>query len=226
MYRHLILSLVALATTTANATPSDFELWANANAHISLVPRETAQLYIETQPRLGDDWGRVATAQHRVAAVIKVSPAWLFYAGYAWTPFFYDSKYHRDFRDEQRLWQGITFNHKLRRVQWQHRYRQEQRMITRTDGVSHRSRYLLKGSYPWSADEHIGLTWFDEVMFTLNSVSGGPESGYDRNRLFVGPYWRVGQARYEVGYLGEHARRFGSNDRWANVLALNVSYNF
>lgn len=99
-------------------------------------------------------------------------------------------------------------------------------MIMRTDGVSHRSRYSLKGSYPWGTNENVGLTWFDEVMFTLNAISGGPQSGYDRNRLFVGPYVRVGQARCEIGYLGEHVKRFGSNERWANVLALNVSYNF
>jgi hypothetical protein len=32
--------------------------------------------------------------------------------------------------------------------------------------------------------------------------------------------------RYEVGYLGEHLKRFGSDERWANVFLFSATFNF
>ena len=148
------------------------------------------------------------------------------YIGYAWIPFFLNAEYRRDYRDEQRLWQSVNYRESTLGVQWLLRLRQEERKITRTDGTSHRSRLLLKGSYPLTSEEDFGLTWSDEVMFTLNGVTGGPARGYDRNRLFIGPYWLRESTRYEIGYLGEHQKRFGNDERWAHVFAVSASYNF
>jgi len=63
-------------------------------------------------------------------------------------------------------------------------------------------------------------------MVNFNSVQDGPWSGYDRDRFFFGPYWKIDNVRYEFGYLGEHLKRFGNDERWANVIALSISAQF
>jgi hypothetical protein len=224
---HLSLFISALAATrVATAHPHDFEGWLNTNAHIAIDEDKRYQFYVEGQPRQGNDFKRSATSQGWVALHYTNSKAVGLYVGYAWTPSFYDSHYHRDYRDEQRIWQQIIYRHELFGMKWQHRLRQEQRMITRTDEVSNRTRYMLKGSYALSEDGNFGLTGYDEFMVNLNGVQNGPWAGYDRNRIFFGPYWQKGPGRYEVGYLGEHLKRFGSDERWAHVIAINAAYNF
>lgn len=197
-----------------------------AASNIALDEQRRYQLYLEAQPRLGDDLERVATVQGRAALGYMVDESFGFHLGYAWTPLFYDSQYHRIYRDEHRIWQQVLYRYDLWNIQWQHRVRQEQRFIAPNDEVGHRSRYQLRGSYRLTVSYDSGVTVWDEVMVNLNDVQNAAPSGYDRNRIFLGPYWQIDNARYEVGYLGEHLKRFGSNERWASALLLAVTFNF
>lgn len=183
-------------------------------------------MYLEAQYRLGDNWQRVTTTQVRAALVYNFSESLSVYGGYAWAPALIDSNYHRDYREDHRLWQQLAYRHRLLGIQWLHRFRQEQRMIARTDEVSHRARYMLKGSQPLTDTGDFGVTASDEVMINLNAVDNGPWAGYDRNRIFLGPYWKVGSTRYEVVYIGEHLKRFGSDERWMNAIGLQVLMHF
>lgn len=208
------------------ATPNDFAGWLVANAHISLLPKNNSyQLYLEAQPRLGDYWQRASTFQGRAALVYNIDKRLGIYAGYAWTPLFLDSQYHRDYRDEQRFWQQLLFRHSRYGIDWQHRLRPEQRLQMASASIAHRMRYMLRASYPLTRDKDLGLTGFGELMYNINSSQGGAWQGYDRNRVFFGPYWLSGSTRYEVGYLGEHLKRFGNDERWAHVIAAAVSFN-
>jgi hypothetical protein len=209
-----------------DSTAHDFEGWLIVSSHIPLESTKKYQLYAEIQPRLGDDWQRAATVQLRGALNYNVSKALAIYLGEAWTPAFYDSNYHHQYRDEHRVWEGVTLRHPLMGLEWEHRLRQEQRFIENTDEVAHRSRYRLKSSYSLSEDEAVGLTGWNEIMVNFNSVQDGPWSGYDRDRFFIGPYWKRDNVRYEFGYLGEHLKRFGNDERWANVIALSISAQF
>jgi hypothetical protein len=223
----LLLSMWLVATAAqCEQTPQDFEGWSVTQAHISLGETKTYQVFLEVQPRVGDYWQRAATVQGSAAMVYNVSSSLGLYAGYAWTPRFYNAEYYKQYRDENRVWQQVIYRHDALGIQWQHRLRDEQRFIAQTRGVSNRIRYMLKGSYALAEAKDYGLTAFDEFMFTMNSVTNGPWDGYDRNRFFFGPFWIVGSARYEFGYLGELTKRFGSDERWAHVILLVASFNF
>ncbi|MEY4667956.1 MAG: hypothetical protein RL518_655 [Pseudomonadota bacterium] len=221
-----IALVVLLRSHLAWATPHDFEAWMATAALVPLDESKTYQLFVEVQPRLGDDWQRLATAIFRTALVYDPIPSLSVFTGYGWLPTFYNANYYRTYRDEQRLWQQILYKHDLWNISLQHRLRQEQRWIEDTDGVSNRTRYMLRGSLPLTDAHDFGITVFDEFMVTLNTVEGGPWRGYDRNRLFVGTFWRVGNAHYEIGYLGEHAKRFGDDERWVSALAGGVLFTF
>jgi hypothetical protein len=221
-----IAAAIFVSMPSVSAQPPDFEGWTNINSHISLDPQKRYEIYLEVQPRLGNDWQRLTTTQVRAALVYNFDESISVYAGYAWAPAFVDSQYHRDYREDHRLWQQIAYRRELFGMQWLHRLRQEQRMIARTNEVAHRARYMLKGSQPLSDTGDFGVTVSDEVMVNLNGVDNGPWAGYDRNRIFLGPYWIVGRTRYEVVYIGEHLKRFGSDERWVNALGLQVLMHF
>ncbi len=221
-----LLATLVIPPRLALSHPQDFQLWTLVNAHISFDTEKRYQFFLEGQPRLGDNWQRAATTQINSALVYNWDRSLSLYAGYGWTPQYVDARYHRDFRDENRIWQQVLYRHDLFGIQWIHRIREEQRFQVRTSGVINRFRYLLKGSYPLNDSGDFGGTAFDEVMINLNGVQGGSWDGYDRNRLFLGTYWSVGTARYEVGYLGEHLKRFGPDERWAHALVLLAMYNF
>lgn len=224
-----VLSLITglfVHAHVANATPTDFEGWFTASALASIDESKRYQFFLELQPRIGDDWQRAAIMLIRPAVVYNPSEALSLFVGYAWHPMFYDANYHRAYRDEQRLWQQILYKHDMWGISWIHRLRQEQRKIEHTNGVSNRTRYLTRESYALAQDKSFGVTAFQELMVNLNGVEGGPWDGYDRSRLFLGPYWTIDNARYEIGYLGEHAKRFGDDERWVNAIAASMLFNF
>lgn len=99
-------------------------------------------------------------------------------------------------------------------------------MIAEASGMSHRTRYLVRGSYVPAVGRRIGVTGYHELFVTWNSVERGPRAGYDRSRVFIGPYATRGNVRYEAGYLGEYGRRFGDRDRIINALLVSANLTF
>jgi hypothetical protein len=192
---------------------------------VSLDEAKKYQLSLEVQPRMGANWERFDRLFVRPAVTYNLRSDLGASFGYAWAPGFLDSELHRDFRLEQRLWQQILFRHELGNWQWQHRLRPEQRFIEDTDGMSIRLRYFVRGSYGLNPENSVGLTGFNEFFVTLNSIEDGPQSGYDRNRVFMGPFWREGAVRYEVGYILEHVHRFGDDQRWVHALWSALSFD-
>jgi len=222
----LVIALLYVRASRADSTPTDFEGWLVLQTYISLDEEKRYQLYLENQPRIGNDWHRVATVQSRAGLNYIWNKRWSTMVGYAWAPLLYNAQYHRLYIDESRLWQQVAYSHQWLGIQWTHRLRQEQRFIVGVSGVSNRSRYQIKGSYALADDGSFGLTGFDELMVNLNDVQPAPWSGYDRNRVFFGPFWVVDGHRFEVGYLGEHQKRFGSDERWVNTVVAVATFNF
>ena len=85
-----------MCASLASAHPHDFEGWFTASSHIALDEKRAYQIYLESQPRVGDEWRRAATVQNRAAINYNLNEALGFYVGYAWTPILYDAQYHRD----------------------------------------------------------------------------------------------------------------------------------
>jgi hypothetical protein len=181
---------------------------------------------MEAQPRIGDDISRLERLLIRPALGYNINEKLAVYLGYAWTPTFMNSSYQEDFRNENRIWQQVLYKHDLWGLQWQHRLRQEQRIIEDASGTSNRTRYLVRGSYGLTEDGSYGLTGYNELFVTENGTTKGPVGGFDRDRFFFGPYVKSGPGRYEVGYLGEYARQFGNDSRMINAILVSANYSF
>ncbi len=223
------LLAVSLLLTFGNAqaeSSDDLQLWLVPTITTPISEDRQFSLYLEAQPRLGDDLSKVERLILRSALIYNYSKDLSFWVGYGWTPTFINSQYEDRFTDEQRVWQQIMYSQDLLEYRINHRLREEQRFIEGFPQVSHRFRYLIRASRPFD-DKKFGLTGYNELFFNLSSIEPGPDAGFDRDRFFFGPYWVDGIFRYEVGYVGEYARRFRTGEgRMVNALALAISINF
>lgn len=142
--------------------------------------------------------------------------AWV---GYAWVPVFVDVVSSRI--DEQRVWQqlvlsGSWLNGQLKA---QSRTRLEQRFSELSDTVGHRVRQFVRADYRFEKTVFAAVVW-DELFWGLNDA-GFAASGFDQNRVFVGPaIHAMDGLRLEAGYLNVVLHR---QNRWQmqHVLALN-----
>ena len=124
-------------------------------------------------------------------------------------------------RGEFRLWQQLQFAQPLSGFSLTQRLRFEQRHIEQTEGVSHRARFMLRGASAVSVDSPWGMAVSDEVFWNINSPSGGPRSGFDQNRLFLGPQYQIDRhTRLEVGYLQSWIARGAASDSQVNHSAV------
>ncbi len=217
--------LILFWASAVYAQRTDFQQWTLVTANVSLDQEKKWLFYMEAQPRIGDDITRLERLLIRPAVGYNIAENLTAYLGYAWTPTFMDSHYEVDFRNEQRIWQQLLYKHDWMGLKWQHRFRQEQRIIDDASSTSNRSRYLLRGSYRFCDCENFGLTGYNELFVTENSVERGPRAGFDRDRFFFGPYWEMGAGRYEIGYLGEYGKRFGNDDRMINAVMVSAGFN-
>ncbi len=223
----LVLTLfLLLAERSALAITNDTQSWSLLTALVNLDEAKKFAVYMEAQPRVGDNVRTMERLLLRSALVYNFDPQLSVYLGYAWTPTYMNSSYEHDFKDESRVWQQLLYKHDLLGLSWQHRFRQEQRMIDNVDTVSHRFRYLLRGSLPFDQDATYGLTAYNELFLNLNDTGRGRATGYDRDRVFIGPYLKSGIVRYEAGYLGEHARRYGAEQRLINAFLISAGITY
>ncbi len=153
--------------------------------------------YFEVQPRIGEHIGALDRLLIRPAFGYRITPKLSVWQGYGWTP-----QFRPDFRGEHRLFQQLLYEDTVGRVSLTSRTRLEERLIENVGGASLRFRSMLRGSLPISADRKWLLIGYDEFFWNLNSPDGGPVSGFDQNRLFLGLGRQVNpQTRVETGYL-------------------------
>jgi hypothetical protein len=225
----LFLALLAPLGSGFADTLNDTQAWSALIAKFPVADQGKLFGYFEAQPRVGDNVGELERLLIRPAVGYKITPDLSLLLGYGWTPTFMNNKYDSDFRDETRIWEQLSYNqHNVLDIfEIEHRFRQEQRFIQHAGKAANRSRYMLKGSLPLNADKDFGLTGYDELFVSLNSVDNGPRAGFDRNRVFVGPYMVMKPLRLELGYLGEYGKRFvGSEERMIHAVALYAFLNF
>ena len=190
---------------------------------------EKYKWYLEGQTRVGNDMQRTERSLMRGALGYNLIPGLIAWMGYGWTPLYINSKYESEFKNENRIWEQLTYDNTVFGLPTSQRLRLEQRIIEGTGSTANRLRYMYKMSDPiWQLCENakLGITGYHELFVNLDSVDKGPQQGYDRNRIFFGPYYAKDKFRAELGYLNEYARRPGNDHRQIHALAMYFFYNF
>jgi Protein of unknown function (DUF2490) len=184
------------------------------------------RLFLEAQPRLGTDPADGDTDLRalliRGAVGWQVTPRWSLWAGYGYTPTF------NPFRLENRAYEQSLYVSRLGPLTVQNRTRLEERLIEDTGGAAVRLRHYLGLAYPLPRWPVWSLIAADEPFLNLNTVSNGPVSGFDQNRLYLGVSRQFGpHARVEVDYLNQVVNgRHGTDDVMRNGAFMAVAFGW
>jgi hypothetical protein len=215
----LTLLCTSLAPTTARAQlDTDHAVWAGAAATQELNSGDyRLALWLDLHRRQDSP---TASMIIRPGIGLFVRPWLSFWAGYAWTPVYPDGAARRD---EHRFWSQVWINHALGKgFAFQSRSRFEHRFAPDSDDVAHRFRQFVRLGW-MHATQPVGFVVWDELFVGLADADWGAVEGYDQNRLFVGPVFRIASwARVEPGYLLVHLDR--SPNRLVHAVAVNLFF--
>lgn len=224
--RRLLAALVlfALWAGPAAALETEYEEWLQVTASGPLRGRLRA--FVEMQPRFGedpqDDDFDVRSLIARGALGWQATEGWSLWAGYGYTPV-YDPD-----RDENRVFEQSQYERTIGPFRASHRARLEQRFLEHESEASWRLRNQVRLAYPLPRWPSWSLVLADELFVNLNSVDGGPESGFDQNRLFLGvSHQLTPHVRVEVDYLNQAVHRSpGKEDILRHNAVLQVAFGW
>ncbi len=221
----LLLPAIVFADTETRSS-----LWTMSLNRFELT--EQYRGFLDIQPRFtvddvpGGDNGSIDTILIRGALGYQLNPHIGIYQGYAIIPTYDPDKVeHRSFQ-ELLAKQSLTGTHEL-----MHRIRLEQRFIEGVDDVSLRFRYFARFTYPLNGiHDNLSLAINEEVFIHLNDTDGGPQSGFNQNRLFIGLNYKVSKSfAFETGYQNQYVAGQGGADDVVNHIAfigMQSSFSF
>lgn len=213
----LLLALPLLAPAApAGAVEDEARLWGVVAARMGLTERLSGSL--EVQTRFSDDISEF----ERV--VVRPSLRWLFAPSLTGS-LGYDAHIVESPSDflEQRVWQQLSAEHELAGVSGSLRFRLEERFIEDVDGAAVRARIRLRLQAPLPRPAWY-LAGSNEVLVGFNSLRGGPERGFDEDRLFAGVGRSLGRGlKLEAGYQLQYVHRSGE-DRANHALVIVLGW--
>jgi len=225
----LMLFLLLPAIVFAE-TESKSSLWTMSLNRFQFT--EKYRGFLDIQPRFtvddvpGGDNGSIDTVLIRGALGYQLNPNIGIYQGYAIIP-----TYDPD-RVEHRSFQELLAKQSLNGASvLVHRMRFEQRFIEGVDDTSLRFRYFARFTYPLKdIHDNLSIAINEEVFIHLNDTDGGPQSGFNQNRLFIGLNYRVSKSfAFEVGYQNQYVAGQGRADDVVNHIAfigMQTSFSF
>ncbi len=186
--------------------------------------------FLDIQPRFtlsdipGGDNSALDTLLLRGAIGYQLQENIALYQGYGYIPT-YDPN-----RDEHRSFQELFIKQPFSDgLALAHRFRLEQRFLKGIDDVAYRFRYFgrLTKKLPF-INENLSLAINEEVFINLNDADGGPQSGFNQNRLFLGLNYRINsQLALEVGYQNQFINgRRGADDVMNHITFFGVQTKF
>ncbi|MEM6998711.1 MAG: DUF2490 domain-containing protein [Pseudomonadota bacterium] len=199
---------------------SRFQFTENTRGFLDIQPRFT----VDDIP--GGDNGSIDTLLIRGALGLQLKPNIGLYQGYGIIPTYDPNKVeHRSFQEllaKQPIWERSSLVHRLRF---------EQRFLEGVDDedTAFRFRYFARFTHPLTnIHKNLSLAINEEVFIHLNDTEGGPQAGFNQNRLFVGLNFRVSKTlAFEAGYQNQFINGQNGTDDVVNHIAfLGMLTNF
>ena len=191
----LVVALAGLALVMAAPAgrADDLQQWSSLKVTHPLDERFELSLLLEG--RFGDDISEVDTVIVRPDIGYHLTDHVKLFLGYD----FFEQPQPGE-NSENRVWQQLGITYHAGDLRIANRLRVEERIIENVDGVTVRARYRLRLSHPL-ADPDWRLIASNEIFANLNHEPGGPDEGFDQNRLFGGVGYRITpRLRLETGY--------------------------
>lgn len=186
--------------------------------------------FLELHPRTRSDNNKFNQIIVRPLLGYKVTKNLQLWAGYTWQGEYNDQT---DFE--------LATNDIMEQLQWidnwtpqlnfQYRFRLEQRMFAHEDDVGHRMRHRFRFVYS-IPDSKAYLIALDELFIYFNDIENGRlshsvQSGVNQNRSYVGVGYKLAPfLNVDTGYQLQYVHNYGSPDLVNHVWLTNMNFNF
>lgn len=179
----------------------------------------------DTVHKFADAAEKLAQSTWRGALGYSLSAQWTVWAGYAQVDT--DTPLTARPSREHRWHQQVVWSRQVGQFTLATRHRLEERLLSTGADCGLRSRHHMRASHPLPSQPALsGIVW-NEVFFNLNSTDYGARHGFDQNRFFAGFGYKLGDVtRTEIGYLHNHIRRPGKEDRLNQTVWLSLLLSF
>lgn len=214
-----LITLILITQSSAFSMENDLGSWTNINLQVPIT--EKVHSRFQVSPRLLDNVTDFSQFITHGALGYRFNKYFSIWQGYAWS-----TTYIPNFRREQRLYNDVFFEHNLKKLEIENRFRFEERFLQSIEGITLRGRYRFRASYPLDKKEKWRAVFFDEIFFNCNSHYDGPQAGLDQNRIYVGLNRRINEHfNAEGGYQLQHQHREGKgNDNLNHFIMFNFNF--
>lgn len=219
--------LLLLATTSYSQT--QFSGWL-ATFNTYKTGKKTS-IHNDIQLRSSDDIKHMQTFLFRAGLNVQVRKNMIATAGYAYISnrrvITNVSGSVSGYAPEHRIWEQFIISHKIKTVATSHRFRLEQRFISKSKVVNNelendghvyanRFRYFIRNVLPLKKQESFKKGMFiglqNEVFVNIGNTANVNGQFFDQNRLFVSTGYRINpKMDVEMGYLNQYVEGRISN---------------
>ena len=230
---HLALLFTGLTLTSfaveAGPVQDDFSTWIS-NTYQTDFGGSPYLAFLELAPRIKNDNNDFSQIIVRPLLGYKVTKKLQLWAGYTWQGEYNDQT---DF--------DMATNDVMEQVQWidnwtpqlnfQYRFRLEQRFFAHEDDVGHRMRHRFRFVYT-IPDTQAYLIAADELFVYFNSIDEGRlshsvQTGVNQNRSYLGVGYKLTpQLNIDTGYQLQYVHNYGTPDLTNHVWLTNINVNF
>lgn len=185
---------------------------------LELPVSEKMKVNLDLQGRVSQNLTNADQIFVRPSVGYQLTPAFSVWQGYTWAP-----KFNDGFQNENRVWQQALFEHSYKEMAITHRIRLEERFIAGVPGTALRARHMLRLSKPFGKKKRWYLLTSNEFFVNVNSRPGGPQSGFDQNRSFIGLGRKLNkQMSLEAGYQLQYVNERQESDSLNHIGLLNL----
>jgi hypothetical protein len=210
--RFALTAVLFTVSIPASALEHTYQSWASGTEQVMVLPQ--LELWLDEHARRRSESSQFIL---RPAVGYRIAPGTTVHAGYAWIGTLEDAT--DTLGSEHRIWQQLIWSRALDSVALTLRGRVEQRFSDDGDEVGHRLRLFGRVNVTPNTESVLLALW-NETFLQFNDTDWGLRSGFDQNRIFVGPGFNTqAGVRFEVGYLNVYQR--GVQDQMSHVLAVN-----
>ncbi len=187
-------------------------------------------IHADVQLRSSDELKRMQTILVRTGLNVHLSKQLIVTAGYAFIDNYRTVSNVSGYAPEHRIWEQLLYNHKLNRVMLSHRFRVEQRFISKSVAINNelkndgslyanRFRYFLRNVIPFTKEPVFQKGMFaalqDEVFLNFGNNTNVNGKSFDQNRLYLAVGYRLKKSfDLEAGYMNQYIS--GRNSAFTN----------
>lgn len=227
----ILITCLTLAALPTHASPvnDDMSVWIS-NTFQTDFGGSPYLAFLELHPRTKSDNNKFSQVIVRPLLGYKIKTHLQIWGGYTWQGEYNDQI---DFE--------MATNDIMEQLQWvdnwtsqlnfQYRFRLEQRLFAHEEDVGHRMRHRVRFMYS-IPDTKAYLIATDELFIYLNDIDHGRlahsvQSGVNQNRSYVGVGYKVAPfMNVDTGYQLQYVHNYGSLDVVNHIWMTNMNFNF